>query len=395
MVIFSADEADIALGELTPLEEMRGKLAFQSLDDKLLHSVIENDKKVIDQGRLISDAVSQGLGSFTPDMMFQNLVENFQQAKQIYGERLLRQVTGYEIDYIEKNIRIPEFQRLLKQKLKQTLEELKRSGLLNWQYEVTDEGFELAAVVLYAEELEKLWPKGLVGREEQKRRQADGDKAEIRPYRKGSYRDIAVRKSIKTAIRRGRKEIQIEDLRLHERTAKGQCEIIYALDASGSMKGSKITSCKRAGIALAYKAIEEEDKVGLIVFGKEVQRAIAPTSDFTMLVKEITRIRAASETDIAATIRKSAELFSPDDMTKHLILITDAVPTAGDEPEKETLEAVSEARALGITISVVGIDLDEKGKSLGERMVGLGQGRFYVTSADDVDMVVLQDYYSL
>ena len=33
------------------------------------------------------------------------------------------------------------------------------------------------------------------------------------------------------------------------------------------MKGPKIGACKRAGIALAYKAIEEKDKVGLIVFG--------------------------------------------------------------------------------------------------------------------------------
>jgi len=395
VVTFSADYEDIKLGELSKLEEMRGKLGFQSLDDKLLHSVMENDKKVIDKGKLISDAVSHGLGSFSPDMMFENMVRNFQQARQIYGERLLRQVTGYETDYIEKNIRIPEFQRLIKQKLKQTLEELKRSGLLTSHYEITDDGYELAAVVLYAEELDKLWPKGIIGRQEHTKQKAWGDKADIRPFTKGSYRDIAVRRSIKTAVRRGRKEIQPEDLRLHDRKARGQCEIIYALDASGSMKGGKITACKRAGIALAYKAIQEEDKVGLIVFGKEVQKAIPPTSDFIMLLKEITRIRAASETDIAATIRKSAELFSPENMTKHLILLTDAVPTAGDEPEKETLEAVSEARAAGITISVVGIDLDDRGKSLGERIVLLGNGRFYVSSTEDVDMVVLQDYYSL
>ena len=38
-------------------------------------------------------------------------------------------------------------------------------------------------------------------------------------------------------------------------------EIIYGLDASGSMKGNKLKAAKKAGIALAFKAIEEKNTV--------------------------------------------------------------------------------------------------------------------------------------
>ncbi|MBI2124730.1 VWA domain-containing protein, partial [Candidatus Pacearchaeota archaeon] len=138
------------------------------------------------------------------------------------------------------------------------------------------------------------------------------------------------------------------------------------------------------------------DKVGLIVFGSEVKEIIEPTLDFTMLLKEITKIRASKETDIVSTLRKSIELFPSDKITKHLILLTDALPTKGDEPEKSTLEEVSMAKSKGITISLIGINLDEKGKKLAEKISQLGEGRLYVVrSLENVDQIVLEDYYGV
>jgi Mg-chelatase subunit ChlD len=395
--IGSLQDDNIEVGSYSPIEELSGKLKFQALDDKLLHSVIEADKKTIEQGKLISDALSQGMGSFTPNLMFEQMVQNFSLAKQIYGERILRQVTGYETEYVERNIRIPEFQRLMQKKLKASLDELKREGILKDDYFISEKGIELASLILYTEELDKLASRGLAGRKERKKADQHGDKEDIKPFsRRESYRNIAVRKSLRTAIRRGHGQLMKEDLKVNVRRSKGHCSIIYALDASGSMKGEKIGSCKKAGIALAYKAIDEEDKVGLIVFGKEVQKAIPPTHDFGLLLSEITRIRASHETDIAATLKEAISLFPEGEDAKHLILITDAVPTKGDAPEKDTLEAVSEAAGAGITISVVGIGLDEKGKKLGEKIVEIGQGKFYVAeNPADIDAIVLQDYYSI
>ena len=205
-----------------------------------------------------------------------------------------------------------------------------------------------------------------------------------------------MKKSVKLAVRRGHSNFEDKDLQVYEKQGKGQTYVVYALDASGSMKGRKIDACKKAGIALAYKAINEKDKVGLIVFGSEVKETIQPTSDFNLLLKEITRIMASKETDIVSTLQKAIELFPGDKITKHLILITDALPTKGDEPEKSTLEEASIARSKGITISVIGIDLDEKGKKLAEKIVEIGEGRLYaVKNLENVDKVVLEDYYGL
>ena len=154
---------DVKLKEFSQAEELSGKLAFQQLEDKLMHSVLENDKKVIDTGKLISDVINQGMSSFTPDLMFEQLVKNYTIAKQIYGESIIRLVSGYEPDYVKKNIGIPEFQRELKENIQQKIDELKQEGMLNRDDSLSEKGIELASLVLYFEELDKIVPKGIVG----------------------------------------------------------------------------------------------------------------------------------------------------------------------------------------------------------------------------------------
>ncbi len=381
--------------QFSKAEELSGKLAFSQLEDKFMHSVLENDRKVIDDGKLISDAISQGMSSFSPDLMFEQLVKSYTIAKHIYGESILRLVSGYEPDYIKKNIGVPEFQKELKEKIRQKIEGLKEDGLLNKDDSLSEKGIELASLVLYFEELDKIVPKGVIGEKASKRLFVYGEKENSRGYKKGDrYRDISLKKSIKLAIRRSHDYFDDKDLQVYEKQSKGQTYIIYALDASGSMKGKKIDACKKAGIALAYNAISEKDKVGLIVFGSEVKEYVEPTSDFTTLLKEITKIRASKQTDMSLMLQKAIEMFPSENITKHLILITDALPTKGDEPEKQTLEEASVAKSKGITISMIGINLDEKGKKLAERIVQIGEGKLYVVrNLENVDRVVLEDYY--
>jgi magnesium chelatase subunit I len=379
---------------LSEIDELSGRLRKQDEKDKLMNSVLEADKDTIDDGKLIKDALNQSMSSFTPDLFFEKLVKDYKMAKKIIGPHLLRELTGYDEEYLDRNVNIPEFQRGLKKKMEERIKNLKGKKLLDRSNTITDQGMYLASLVLYTEELDRLMPKGIIGEKINKKSSIHGDKNEIVDYKKGDlYRNIAVRRTVKNAIRRGRTELDEKDLKVYTRQAKGQLYMIYALDASGSMKGRKIDSCKKAGVALAFKAIDEKDKVGLLIFGKDVKTAIPPSQDFLLLLSEITRIKASKETDIAKTIRKSIELFPSEDVTKHLLLITDAVPTTGEDPKEDTLKAAEEANSSGITISVVGINLDKNGTDLAKRIVEVGQGKLYVCrDPENIDTIVLEDY---
>tara|TARA_Y100000294_G_C8556161_1_gene337268 strand:+ start:657 stop:1844 length:1188 start_codon:yes stop_codon:yes gene_type:complete len=383
--------------EKEEIQESTGKLSTQKAEQKLMRSVLENDKETIEKGKLISDSINQGLQSFTPDMIYQQLIKNYSMAKHIYGPSLIKLASGYDPDYVKKNINIPEFRNELKFRIEKNIEALKEEGLLDKDNVLSEKGIELASLVMYFEELDKITPQGILGEKIHKKASIYGSKEDNRAYKKGDrYKDIAIKKSTKLAIRRGHKNLHEKDLQVYERQSKGQCYIIYALDASGSMKGKKIDACKKAGIALAYKAINEKDKVGLIVFGSDIKTTVEPTTDFPFLLKCIASARASRQTDLVATLRKATELFPNEEITKHLILITDALPTIGDDPEEKTLKETSIARNKGITISLIGINLDEKGKQLAEKITELGNGKLYaVNNVKNVDKIVLEDYYAL
>lgn len=382
------------IDSVSKIDEKKGKLSSDFSYERLMHSVFENDKKKINEGKLISESINLGMSSFTPSGMFKELVKDYSLAKKIFGERIIRQLSGYDPSYIEKNIHIPEFQRELLKGITKNIDTLKKENLLNKDNSFTEKAIELASLTLYFEELDNLMPKGILGEKFHKEISRYGAKQDVRSYKKDRYRDIAIKSSVKTAIRRGHKKLVPGDIRVYERQSKGECYIIYALDASGSMKGKKIEQCKKAGIALAFKAIEEKDKVGLIVFGSDIRTEIEPTQDFMLLLREITKIMALRETNIAMTLNRAVSLFPDENITKHLILLTDALPTVGKEPEKETLGAASAARANEITISLIGINLDKKGEKLAERIVEIGQGRLYIIkSLENLDKIVLEDYY--
>lgn len=394
---FDAQQDKTTLKDLEEIDELSGKLEQNTKEQKLMHSVLENDTQTIEDGKLVNNAINMNLSSFTPDLMFEHLVKNYKTAKKLFGESLIQKIGGYNPQYIEKNIQIPEFREQLKKNIQSSVERLKEKDVLDKDGNVTETGIKLASVINYIEEIQNLIPRGVLGEKVNKKENRYGVKNDTLPYNKDrSYSDLATRATIKKAARRMHKRIIPEDLMVYEKEAKGNIQVIYGIDASGSMKGDKIDMSKRAGIALAYQAIKEKDSVGILVFGKEVKTKIYPTQDFSHLLHELTTITASDETNIAQTIDTSIEMFSRENITKHLLLITDAMPTVGNQPLQDALDAAERAANHKITISVVGIRLNEESSEFAEQLVTIGKGRFYgIQNVDSVDKIILQDYYSL
>jgi len=380
---------------LEEVQEKKGSMNSDLNNERLMHSVLENDREKIDKGKLISEAINLGFSSFNPDMIFEKLVKDYRTAKNIFGERIIRQLSGYSPSYVEKNIHIPEFRKELLKGINRNVEKMKEEMFLDRENSFTEKALELASLTLYFEEIDNLIPSGILGEKLSRKSERYGTKQDVRDFRRDRYRDIAIKSSVKMAIRREHKNLIPKDLKTYERQAKGQSYLVYAIDASGSMRGEKIESCKKAGIALAFKAIDEKDKVGLIAFGSDVKTMVMPTDNFMLLLKEITKVRASQETNIAITLQEAVKMFPDECITKHLILLTDALPTTGSTPEKETIDAASSAKNHGITISLVGVNLDKKGKKLAEKIVEIGQGKLYaIKTLKEVDSIVLEDYYT-
>lgn len=362
-----------------------------------MHTVLDVDKEKIDKAKVLTDAINSNISTFTPDLMMEQLVNNYSSVKELIGETLIRELTGYEPGYIDKNIHIPEFKRELRERVKQNLEKLKKQGLLDKDGNITEEGYDYAALSLLTQELDKLEGKGLLGEKENKKASIYGERQDVRNFRKEDrYKDIELKQTIKKAIRRGHSKVLRTDLATSERKSKGKINIVYAIDASGSMKGEKIKVAKKAGIALAYKAIKNNDSAGLLIFSSEIKKVMEPGKNFFDIAKTLSNIKTSGETDIALCISTAVELFKKRKETNHVVLLTDALQTKGKKPEMDVLEKISIAASQGITISVIGINLNKKGEDLAKKIVDISKGSLYkVKSLENVDAIILEDYYRI
>ncbi len=384
--------ADVETQETEHIEELSGKLSFQQLDDKLMHLVLENDESIIEKGKIVSEALDNSMGAITVDLLMENLTRNYSWAQKLFGPRLLKALTTYDPAYLESNIRIPEFQRELKSAVARRIEAIKKEGLLDKEGSITEKGIELASLLLFIDELRHLKAHSFGEREDP----GSHDKRPqpwVKPYHHERYRDISIKKTLHTALRRGHRTVLREDLRVHLTKPHGELHVMYALDASGSMKGDKMRNAKRAGIALAFRALEEKNKVGLLAFSNRSKKEVPCSSDFPALLHALASIKASEETDLALAIHTACTLFPKGTAAKHLILLTDSLPTVGQKPIEETLQQVSIARSQGITISLIGLNLSDEGKKLSEQIVELGEGRLYaIRDFEKLDTIVLEDY---
>src|SRR3989338_5301915 len=158
MIVFSDSLHAPARDDIT---ELSGKLGLTEIGQGLMHSVVEGDST---DGKLIKEAINQGIGSFTPDFIYEQFVQNYSYAERLYGKTFINLISGYDADYVGRNVKIPEFQRELKKKILEHVEALKEKGLIDDRYRVTEKGVQLAALVLYVEELDEIASKNLMGK---------------------------------------------------------------------------------------------------------------------------------------------------------------------------------------------------------------------------------------
>ncbi len=352
---------------------------------------LKRDKQdVLENAFLIADAVNNNT-FLDSNRLFNNLVNDLKYSNKITGAKLIEKITGYKEDYIKKNINLPEFREELKKKINSKINELKKEEIIDKNGQLTDEAVRIAAISLVNEEVDKII--STEGRYTNKKKSTVGyvmDFSNKKPLR---YSDIALKKTIKLAVKRQHKNIEKEDLRSKLRESKGSINIIFAVDSSGSMKGDKISEAKKAGVALIYKALKDNNKVGLLVFRNQIISKVEVGKNFEEFVKELVKARPRQQTDLSLAIKESTKMLLNSKGDKWIIIITDVIPTKGESPVEEMMNEVYKAVENRIKISIVGINLNEKGRNLAQKIVEITKGRLYaVKSVENIDKIILAEY---
>ena len=374
-------------------KESHEKLRQDNRDDKLLNDIIQTMKSKIDNDKILNDAINKNISSFTPDFAFEQMVKDYKTSRKLYGDTMIRELTGYDPNYIGRNISVPEFKRELKSKIQQNIERLKEDGLIDKDGFITDEGYEFSALASLDEDFDIITKISGFGTKTTKK-SGEQSFSNFRDFKKGdSFKHLSVKRSVKKALRRSKENISNHDLVSKDLKADSKINIIYCLDISGSMRGEKIKLAKRAGMILAYKAITNNDKIGVILFNNEVRGSLEPGSNFEIFLKKINNVRTQGETDITSCLDKAYEMFKG--QNNHLVLLTDGMQTRGKNPVNKVLASLGPLIERKVSVSFIGVNLADDGIAIAESIVNVSKGKLYqVKGLEGINDIIIEDYYS-
>lgn len=253
------------------------------------------------------------------------------------------------------------------------------------------------------------------------------DIKDFRKYQRGdSYKDIAIRETIRDAIKAGRMAAGPGNLFVYERepekrelVVKGEADIVVVLDLSGSMAyGDKLWYAKQAIVVMTIIAERYGNRVGVVGF-RDLSTEIAELGvEKNITIAKVANLLPRGGTNIAAGVRRSIDLLIgevdvrkgnlPDphiqpERRKQVILLTDGDATH-PKPKQFAAEYARRCARLasryGIIISVVCIgtqdDSSEAGRSynpeLAEQIAKIGGGRiFFVKDMRDLSSVFVSE----
>lgn len=349
-----------------------------------------NDKQGKKPESVLRNMLNRNMMGISSKFLAKAIVIDFDEAVATFGSDILEGLTGFGLEELREMEGRPESVEKLEGRIEGNFKLLKDSGLLGDEGP-TPEGIDTVALELLEDEFRTL---GAIGGEHDTLTKGGvSERIETRPFLK--HAKLALRSTIRLSMKRGHEKILREDLRSWERAGTVRVDFVYALDTSGSMRGAKLDACKKAAIGLAYLGIKGRDRVAVVSFKSTPVLSANFGEPLDEFARKVAGLSPSETTNIAEALRFSGGILSGEkrhDRERHIILITDAMPTSGERPVDETMEEASACKEAGMTVSVVGINLDKEGDDIARRIAQIGGGSFYhVADAERVNEAVMLD----
>lgn len=163
--------------------------------------------------------------------------------------------------------------------------------------------------------------------------------------------------------------------------------MILAVDCSGSMSGSKLSSVKDTATKLV-KHLTENDTLGMVGFSDDAWQVFPAlamnSSNKTKATEAIDALHSMASTNIEGALRMATEMASTADKgkVKRIVLLTDGLPNIGVDSHEGLVDIVSKMGKT-ISLSTFGYGVDYNPELLGS-MASAGRGNhFYIQGTDD------------
>jgi magnesium chelatase subunit D len=220
--------------------------------------------------------------------------------------------------------------------------------------------------------------------------EAGGDGPRVRTERATAGESVDAAASVRAAASRGAEGVERRDLRQSVAASDAETLVVFAVDASASMRPA-MRAAKGTVLELLKDAYRERDEVGFVGFaGTDAEVLLPPTDSVTLAARHLKDLPTGDRTPLPAGIDAAREVLERADPDAGVVvLVSDGRANVADGSPVEATRAA--ARRLAETdASVLVVDADERERGVLDRVVAATDGRrvsLSALSADRVDAV--------
>jgi Flp pilus assembly protein TadB/uncharacterized protein YegL len=164
-------------------------------------------------------------------------------------------------------------------------------------------------------------------------------------------------------------------------SAGSDTAITFVIDASGSMKGSKIENVKQT-VQEIVKILRPEIEVGIVTFNTELNEILKPTTDRSLIPSALGAIEARGRTSLFDAI-ESTTLTPISGQQSRIVVLSDG----GDTQSRTTYEGLlSLLESRSTPVDIIGLDVKEEVSNQLARIASTSSGNFY--AIDDTQSLI-------
>ncbi len=160
--------------------------------------------------------------------------------------------------------------------------------------------------------------------------------------------------SVRSAARRGERRIETDDLRQSVRAGETSVTIVFAVDASASMRPA-MRAAKGVVLDLLRDSYQHRDQVAFVAFaGESADILLPPTDSVTLAARHLKDLPSGDRTPLPAGLETSRQVIDRAETDAAVVVVvTDGRANVADGSPTEATRQAARALAMGDTHVVV------------------------------------------
>jgi len=202
---------------------------------------------------------------------------------------------------------------------------------------------------------------GASGSRTRTRPSVDGTGARVRTEPADADGPVDASASVRAAAARGESSVDSRDLRQSVRERDGAALVVFAVDASASMR-SAMQAAKGTVLELLKDAYQHRDEVAFVAFaGDDADVLLPPTDSVTLAARHLKDLPTADRTPLPTGLRTASEVVDRADPAASVtVVVSDGRANVGERPTAATRDAARRLGAVSDEVLVVDAGGDDR-----------------------------------